>query len=400
MHDDRSWAESVPSVSENRVRYIVFFLFLTLIILVYLAKAPMPKSAPSDDLFVGTTDTRNNAKSGRSRLADMLDAGKGTGSGSANQGTQGNQSGSLNVAAPNPTEGVSLPPPTRRTSLPMPTLLTNRGSGSSNSSSRFGNNLGNNKGRKDISNVTFEDLMAKTGFSKSSTMASSMTQSINLPKDLPGLLRVIGAYRRKKEISTLGLIAGKQRYSNQARALALGALRNFNNAREATDVLTSIIESPDEPFFVREAALSSLLHIDGQAFEEFYARLTLSQIKAPVPDMRVCELLVLAAYGDAIMYRGRSLKKLLPRLEALGNQSEIAQALASFKLRLPGAKAHPTDIARYRVSQNVTVLSNFIAYLRQRSLFDEEARKSLNEFATRHSIPLVRQMAKSALGKS
>ena len=425
MSDDRSWVESIPSVSENRVRYIVFLLFLTLAIIFYLAKIPVPKSGPPDNLFVNSPQGDNNMASGRSRLADIL-GGQNNGNSSTGNSGSGSNSNISNASGNNGTgqystgynatannanpnnytnqfgnatnEGVSLPPRHTGNTLPLPTLLANNGGSFGNnlaSGSRTNTQGGNSGG---ISNLTFENLMAKTGFNSNQNMSQSMSQSIVLPSDLPGLLRVIGGYQRKKDLSALGLIAGKQRYSNKARALALGALRHFTNAREASDILQRIIESPDEPFFVREAALSSLLHIDGEAFEEFYSRLTLTQLKSAVKDMRICELLVLAAYGDAVIYRGRSLKKLLPKLEALGNQSELAQALASFKLRLPGAKAHPTDIARYRTSTNVTVLSNFIAYLRQRSLFDEEARKTLHEFSSRHSLPLVRQMAMAALG--
>ena len=334
MSENEGLLRRVPALAENRVRYILLFIGITLSILLYLAKVPIKAPPLSRSLFERTSSSAGSLVRGEKR------------DGQAETHAEGER---------------------RELSL---------------------------------DELSFDDLAKSSGFSEELlTPSDSSIEGDELPSSFRKLLKLLGDYRRQGEVAKLSSIVDNSDNPSRARILALGELRHFDGNTQVGDTLISLIEDSQEPFYIRESALSSLLHIDGRAFAKFFEELCLKQLRSEHEDRRVSELLKLAAYGDVVLYGGRSLNKLLPKLQSLAQQSELAATLASFRLRLDETELGPVEITRYKSSKDLTVLSNFLAYLKKRSLYDPDARSLLEDFASQHSKARIRKLAKGALGR-
>jgi hypothetical protein len=251
---------------------------------------------------------------------------------------------------------------------------------------------------KDISLVTFDNLLASTGLTENKADSTTRLKSehIKLPESLPRLLKVIGDFADGHKDGVLRNIASDTKHPSRTRAMAISSLARFGRNSETTRILNAIVRDINESHAVREVSLNVLVDIDGPQFEKFFVESCLNQLKGR-SDRRLGQLLMLAAYRDVELYNGRSLRKVLRELEPYTNQSSMIAGLCSIKLRMKDYDAPDHELKGYSASHDVVVLSSLVNYLARNAGKNEFAQKLLSQTARESNNPQIRKLAHSAL---
>lgn len=243
--------------------------------------------------------------------------------------------------------------------------------------------------------ISLDDLAVKSGFGDVGPGPGAPPPA--LPTELPDLLRVLGELATAGDVEALVAVAKDRTAPRQARGIAISLLRNFGSRPVAVTTLADMVRSAGEAFQYREAALMSLVHIDGAVFDEFFMAACRGQLAAALPDAQLVQLLMLAAHADVTVYGGRTLRRLVPDLTRSGSGSRLARALSSFLLRLPDTVPDAVDQRGAQESDDPVVASNFLEYLRRTAATDPSSRSRLQDMATRNRSARIRAMAAGAL---
>ena len=382
MNESIHWSEAVPSLAENRVRYMAVLIACTIIMLGIVA-IPYDAVAPSQNFFTSNSDSELTLDSGVSEVSLDTDS-------------------LVHNKVPFDDGGIAIRPTINQTSTKdssvvqvltdpnlsaAPFISTNPlGTGDS----RFSDDSDN------LSVVTFDKLLASTGFTKINK-TEKPSEQIVLPARLSDLLKVIGDLEDNKKLHSLLKIAGSQDFAVKARAMAISALTKFADNDLVSDLLYKILESKKEPYSLKEISINTLVDIDGVTFEKFFVNSCFSMVNSKVKDIRMCELLTLAAFRDVSLYNGRSVKKVVPQIRQYVSRSEFINSICSTQLRLKGYRATATELENYYDSQNLSVLSSFVYYIGKNAEKDPLSRTLLLKIAKTSLNPSIRRLVNKAL---
>jgi hypothetical protein len=391
MSEALEWSERVPPLAENRIRYMVLLIGLTIALLA-IAGRPYEAIAPSSNFF--STKMPPVVPDSQTMKTDFE---------------------RKSVTEVTVADTAYCPVKTREknyksrfdpVTLSYQAIDTNDGKtyGSDESpgnsllvtSSSLGEGNGVFSDQSDESVLTFDSLLASTGL-QTTPVSGNGQLNISLPESLSDLIRVIGDYENDKNVKVLGRISASGVYSKTARAMAINSLAKFGKSASTVKLLSTIICDSNEPFALREISINTLVDIDGEKFEKFFIDTCVAMIGPRSVDVRLFELLTLAAYRDISIYESRSMQKIVPVIEGYASQSKSIAALCSIKLRFKEYKSTQSELQRYERSANPLVLSSLVYYLGQNAAQDELAREMLTRAAKQTVNPQVRIMANNAL---